>query len=64
VKAQPAKKAKVTVEKKKKKIDIARSIFSTNLKQERKTVIKKIMEKTGLSKVAAATYYQICKREG
>lgn len=57
------KKAKVAVEKKKKKIDIARSIFSTNLKQERKTVIKKIMEKTGLSKVAAATYYQICKRE-
>ena len=52
-----------TVEKKVKKIDTARKIFSTNLKQERKVVIEKIMAKTGLSKVAAATYYQICKRE-
>jgi len=58
-----SKKAKVTVEKKKKKIDIARAIFASNSKQERKTVIVKIMDKTGLGKVAAATYYQICKRE-
>ena len=50
-------------EKKVKKIDIARKIFASNTKQERKVVIGKIIEKTGLSPVAAATYYQICKRE-
>ncbi|MEM4258083.1 MAG: hypothetical protein QXL17_02890 [Candidatus Thermoplasmatota archaeon] len=57
------KRVKKTEEKKVKKIDVARKIFASNTKQSRKVVIEKIMEKTGLSKVAAATYYQICKRE-
>lgn len=50
-------------EKKVKKIDLARDIFASNPKQPRKVVIGKIMSKTGLSPVAAATYFEICRRE-
>ena len=62
-KATVVKKPAGKKEKKVKKIDLARDIFASNPKQPRKVVIGKIMSKTGLSPVAAATYYQICKRE-
>ena len=62
-KATVVKKPAGKKEKKVKKIDLARDIFASNPKQPRKVVIGKIMAKTGLSPVAAATYFQICKRE-